>query len=93
MTWRQAVVVTHVQHHEDYNVKGDNNPPWTRTVRFDDGTETQFTWSALYRDCTHESNTRVGMIVFVSDRGGVSAYGPGESGLRRRKSSKDTDIE
>lgn len=83
MTWREGIVVSHAQHHEDYNAKG-NNPPWTRTVRFDDGSEMQFTWSELYRNCTHESNTKVGMLVWVSDRGGVSAYSSDDSGLKRR---------
>ena len=75
--WKRAVVVRHTQHHEDYNVKGDN-PPWTRVAQCEDGSEVSFDWGTIYRDRTHEHNTRVGATVWIDERGGVTAHEPND---------------
>ena len=75
MNWHKGVVTEHIQHHEDYNVRGDDNPPWTRTVELEDGTTMTFNWGHLCRNRTGEDNTRVGMTVWVvKENGMVSAF-------------------
>lgn len=74
-TWRKGIVVSHVQHDD---AKGDN-PPWTRVVQFEDGTAQPFDWRDLCRNGTHPNNTEVGAVIWVDQRGAVSAQKPGDA--------------
>lgn len=80
MTWTKGIVISHVQHHEDYDTREpETNPPWTRTARLEDGREVTFDWNRLYRNGTYAGNTDVGATVWVSDEGGVSHRQPKDS--------------